>query len=338
MKSAVIGVGRMGRRHVMSLQKLNIELIAVVDSNPESLKLASKECEVGPELLFDNVEAMFEKTHPELVTVATTADSHLKLVSLSAELGAKYILCEKPMGVSLDECDRMISVCEKFGVKLAINHQMRFMDQYIKAKEIMNSEEIGGLSSVNVTAGNFGMSMNGAHYFEMFRFLSDEMPVEVSAWFSNEIIKNPRGEQYSDSAGSIRMVSSSGKRMYMDIGSDQGHGLRIMLAGPFGQLMVDELAGNMNMTFREKKYRELPSTRYGLPWIEETREFKREDTLEWTRSVLKALMNGENVPSGEEGRSAVATLVAAYHSNENGHISVQINGGVLPRDRIFPWA
>jgi predicted dehydrogenase len=91
--------------------------------------------------MFDSVEAMFEIFRPELVSVATTADFHHKLVSQSAELGAKYILCEKPMGVFLDECDRMISTCKKFEVKLAINYQMRFMDQYIRAKEIINSEE-----------------------------------------------------------------------------------------------------------------------------------------------------------------------------------------------------
>ena len=80
MRAVVVGVGRMGRRHVLCLQKLSLESIAVVDSNPESLDLASKECGVSPDLMFDIVEAMFEILRPELVSVATTADFHHKLV------------------------------------------------------------------------------------------------------------------------------------------------------------------------------------------------------------------------------------------------------------------
>ena len=38
--------------------------------------------------------------------------------------------------------------------------------------------------------------MNGTHYFEAFRFLCDEEPVAVSAWFDNEVLANPRGERF----------------------------------------------------------------------------------------------------------------------------------------------
>jgi|SaaInlStandDraft_7_1057024.scaffolds.fasta_scaffold1211893_1 hypothetical protein len=41
MRDVVVGVGRMVRRHFQCLQKLSLESIAVVDSNPESLDLAS---------------------------------------------------------------------------------------------------------------------------------------------------------------------------------------------------------------------------------------------------------------------------------------------------------
>src|SRR6478736_5636892 len=126
---------------------------------------------------------MIERTRPELLVVSTTAPSHADLVCLGARNGAKAILCEKPMAVSLAECDRMIEACAASNTRLAVNHQMRFMQQYTRAKEIVEDASFGGLASATVVAGNFGMAMNGSHYFEMFRYLTDEMPAEVSAWF-----------------------------------------------------------------------------------------------------------------------------------------------------------
>ena len=72
---------------------------------------------------------------PELVVVASTADTHCKYTCAAAEAGAQVVLCEKPMGVSLTECDLMIETCRAHGTKLAINHQMRYMEQYTAAKE-----------------------------------------------------------------------------------------------------------------------------------------------------------------------------------------------------------
>jgi predicted dehydrogenase len=64
----------------------------------------------------------------------------------------------------------MIRACEQQGAQLAINHQMHFMEQYTSPKAIIESDAFGGLRSATVVAGNFGMGMNGLHYFEMFRF------------------------------------------------------------------------------------------------------------------------------------------------------------------------
>jgi predicted dehydrogenase len=156
------------------------------------------------------------------------------------------------MAVSLAECDEMIAACKAAGVRLAVNHQMRFMDQYVLPKRIVQSEAIGGLTSINVVAGNFGMAMNGSHYFEMARYMTDEMPVEVSAWFSSETVPNPRGAEFEDRAGCVRVVTAGGKRFYMDASSDQGFGMHVSYGGRFGRVDVDELAGRMRTVARAR--------------------------------------------------------------------------------------
>lgn len=338
MKTVIIGVGRMGRRHIQVVKELGLELTGVCDSNPDSLAVAAKEHNVLPDRQFVDARTLLAQSLPGCAIIATTAPTHCEYTCLAAELGAKFIMCEKPMAVSLAECDRMIETCRKHGARLAINHQMRFMEQYTEPKRIVSSAAFGGLSSVTVVAGNFGMAMNGTHYFEMFRFMTDEKPFEVTAWFSPDKVSNPRGPQFEDRAGSVRLVTESGKRFYMEIGADQGHGVRAIYSGRFGQLVVDEIAGIMTLVVREEQFRNLPTTRYGMPTVATKFKIEPADAVAPSRAVLHALLNGNNPPTGEDGRLAVATLVAAYVSDESGHREVNLAETVQQRERIFPWA
>lgn len=338
MKTVVLGAGRMGRRHMQVVRDLGLDLVGICDQNPEALVLASKEQGVPLELHFDDVPTLLKCIRPECVIVATTAPSHAEYTCMAVEAGAKFILCEKPMAVSLAECDRMIEVCAHYGAQLAINHQMRFMEQYTEPKRIFQSDAFGGLQTMTVVAGNIGMAMNGLHNFEAFRLMTDEAPAEVTGWFSPEKVSNPRGPQYEDQGGSVRLVTASGKRFYMEIGADQGHGDYVIYAGRWGQLVVDELAGTMTLSVREEQYRNLPTTRYGMPAVHSIITILPADAVAPSRAVLDALLKGNGPPSGEDGRSAIATLIAAYISNENGHRTVELDETEEHRDRRFPWA
>ena len=338
VKTVVIGLGRMGMRHVQVAKDLGLDLIGVSDLLETAREQAAADFGLSEKSLFEDAEAMIESLKPQCVIVATTAPSHADYVCLAAANDAERVLCEKPMSTSLDGCDRMIEACKNSGTRLAVNHQMRFMEQYTRAKEILSSEEFGGVSSVNVVAGNFGMAMNGIHYFEMFRYITDDKPVEVSAWFSDDNVPNPRGAQFEDKAGCIRITTLSGKRFYMDAGTDHGHGMFVTYAGPYGQLNVDELSGQMNLAVRKPEHRKEPSTRYGMPWLQRDFEITPADSVAPTRSVLSALLNGEDYPAGDIGRIAVEILVAAYVSDENGGRTVDLRTETMPTDRIFPWA
>ena len=139
MRAVVVGVGRMGRRHLQVVRDLGLELAGICDTDPQALALAAGEYGVPPEHRFEDVAAMLAERKPDVVIVATTAPTHCAYTCAAAEAGAKYILCEKPMAVSLAECDQMLTVCRRHRVKLAINHQMRFMEQYTEPKRIAES-------------------------------------------------------------------------------------------------------------------------------------------------------------------------------------------------------
>jgi predicted dehydrogenase len=337
MKAAVLGVGRMGRRHIQVARKSGCDVTGVFDIRQESLALAEQEYALAQNVLFTDLDRLYSTAKPEVVIIATTADSHAELAEQAAERGAKFILVEKPLAVSLAECDRMLATCARHGARLAVNHQMRFMEQYTEPKRLAGSGGFGGFSSMTVIAGNFGLSMNGSHYFEAFRFVAGEDIEEVSAWFSDDVVPNPRGSQFEDRAGSVRAVTKSGKRFYMDIGADQGHGVRVVYGCRTGLITVNELSGDMITLEREEEFRALPTTRYGMPAIERHVKIRPAEIIDTSVAVLRALIDdGDNV-SGEDGRQAVVALVAAHQSARNRGAAVRLQD-IQDRSEAFPWA
>ncbi len=328
----------MGLRHLQVLRDAGLEIAGVADLQEQARVKAAAEFGIPSGAVFADAHEMIARLRPGLLIVATTAPSHCDLVCQGAQSGARAILCEKPMAVSLAQCDEMIEACAASGTRLAVNHQMRFMEQYSKPKTIVADASFGGLSSVTVVAGNFGIAMNGSHYFEMFRYLTDEMPVSVTAWFSSETVSNPRGAEFEDRAGSIRLTTGSGRRFYMDASTDQGHGMHVTYAGPYGRLDVDELVGRARLVVREAKHRDMPSTRYGMCAQEQEIPIAKPDIVGSTRAVLSALLVDDDYPGGDIGRMTVEVLIAAYASHEQGGCTIALATTDLPRNRVFPWA
>lgn len=338
MKTALIGLGRMGARHAVVIRQCGLDLAAVCDVNAENLAKVGEEFGVAEARRFNDPFALIEKVRPELLVIATTAPSHHGLVLAAAKAGVRKILCEKPMGTSLAECSEMLAACKASGTQLAINHQMRFMEQYVVPKDLVESDAFGGLSSVTVTAGNFGMAMNGTHYFEMFRFLTGESAVKVNAWFGGKDLPNPRGPQFRDASGSVRLETASGKRFYMDCSADQGHGMHVTYMCRNGRIDVDELSGVMSYVVRHPEHREQPTVRYGMPYETVSRTIAPADAVAPTKSVLDALLAGENYPSGEVGMLAMQLLIAAHLSHRQGGKTVDLRAESLPQDLVLPVA
>jgi predicted dehydrogenase len=328
----------MGRRHVQAVRSIGLEVTAICDVSADALQLTEREQAIDADRQYTDFRKLLKRAAPEVLIVSTTAPTHAEYTCAAAEAGVKAILCEKPMAVSLAQCDRMRDVCRANGAKLAINHQMRFMEQYIAPKTMIEGDAFGGLRSVTVVGGNFGMSMNALHYFEMFRFMTDEAPRRVTAWFSDAVVPNPRGSEFEDRAGAVRLETPKGRRFYLECSADQGHGMQVIYAGPYGHIYVDELAGTFQSTVREEQYRVLPTTRYGMPADRVTQTIAPADVIAPSAAVLQALVLGEGYPTGEDGRLAVAVLVAAYLSDERGHVPIDLDRDDLPADRVFPWA
>lgn len=337
MKAAVIGVGRMGRSHGKALKAAGLELVGMADAIPASLQAAQDELGVAADSCFSDPAVMLDTVKPDFVCVATTATSHADLSCLAAEKGARYILCEKPMATSMAECQRMISTCAQYGVRLGINHPTRFMPQYTRVKELIEAGRIGPLCGIHVLAGNCGMAMNGIHFFELLRYLTGEPAEEVLAWFSDEVVPNPRGTQFKDVAGFIRATTATGQRLHIEAMPDTGHGVTFAYMGAYGQIFVDGLTGILRLNTRKPEFHDRPSTQYGMPWDTEEEVLNKADNVVAAKNVIESLIEGAGYPTPDQAMVAVRSLITAYRSAEEGTRLCRVKD-TPDSERRFPWA
>lgn len=138
----LIGCGDIARRRVApALRDLsNCDLVAISRARLELAERfaqefgAQKWCADWRELLRD----------PEIdaVYVATPVYLHAAQTIAAAEAG-KHVLCEKPMAMNVEECDRMIAACRANNVNLGIAYYRRFYPLIERIKRLLESGEIG---------------------------------------------------------------------------------------------------------------------------------------------------------------------------------------------------
>ena len=337
IKTVVIGSGAMGRRHVQAVQRAEgFEFQGIADLREDALCKAREEG-VPADRCFSDTGKMLRTVCPDCAIIATTAPSHAALAEQAVLAGVRMLLVEKPLSISLKELYHLRALCEARGIQLAVNHSVRFCTNYMKIKELASAPELGSLTSLTLSMGNIGLAMGASHQFELFHFLTGNAHDTVWAWFQENPWPNPRGAQFKDAAGQIRLENRFGQRHYLEIGPDQGHGMQMILGFPQGQIHVDLLACEAVVNIRKPEYREQPPTRYGMPAEIQRYSLPAFDVIDAAARMLEALRDGKNYPELDAAERITRTLVAAYVSAENEHRPIDIHGS-LPEDREFPWA
>ena len=141
VKWGVLGSGGIARRRTIPegiAKAANAELAAVCDVDAAANREVAAEfgaaVRVGEdELLASDCEALY---------IATPACLHCEQVARAAESG-KHVLCEKPLGMTIEEGERMAGVCERQRVKLGVGLMMRFHSQHQAALKLVQDGKIG---------------------------------------------------------------------------------------------------------------------------------------------------------------------------------------------------
>lgn len=138
----LIGCGDIARKRVApALRDLpNTEFVAV--SRARADLAAAFANEFGAQKWYADWRELLADPDIEAVYIATPVHLHAEQTIAAAEAG-KHVLCEKPMALSVAECDRMIAVCAANGVQLGIAYYRHFYPVLARMKELLLSDAIG---------------------------------------------------------------------------------------------------------------------------------------------------------------------------------------------------
>ena len=141
---ALVGCGRIAKRHSELLGRgiiNNAKLVAVCDVVANKAETLSKEFSVPA---FTDMHEMMSAIDIDVVVVLTESGSHAAHVVALAPYG-KHIIVEKPMALTLDDADAMISACYSSGSKLFVVKQNRFNLPVVKLRQAIEAGRFGKL-------------------------------------------------------------------------------------------------------------------------------------------------------------------------------------------------
>jgi UDP-N-acetylglucosamine 3-dehydrogenase len=140
LRVGVLGAGFMGGTHARAFAKLpDVQVFGVSSRSPD--KAATLAEEVGAEPVTD---AMALATDPQVDVVSITLPTHVhKDYTVAALNAGKSVLLEKPMGLSVEECDAMIAAADQNGQILMLAHVLRFWPEYVALVDLVKSGELG---------------------------------------------------------------------------------------------------------------------------------------------------------------------------------------------------
>ncbi len=138
-KIAIIGFGGMGSWHVNHAQKSDvIELAGIYDIDEAKQKKAR---DMGI-YSYASLDEVINDKSVELVTIAIPNDVHLDTVVKCLE-GGKHVICEKPVALSSEDLEKMISASKKSGKLFTVHQNRRFDVDYLAMQQLADSCEIG---------------------------------------------------------------------------------------------------------------------------------------------------------------------------------------------------
>lgn len=97
---------------------------------------------------FTSVEEMCDSPSVDFIYIATPNQLHAQH-AMAAAKRKKHVIVEKPMALTLDECEAMNAAAEENGVKLLCGHTHSFDPPIRKIREIVKSGELGKVCMIN---------------------------------------------------------------------------------------------------------------------------------------------------------------------------------------------
>jgi predicted dehydrogenase len=322
-----VGFGGRGRGLARFWQGIaNARIVAVADLIPE-LRDKAREA-LGDVAIFETHEDMLAKEDLDVVTIATTGRFHAAITHDVCVRGVRGIYCEKPMACSLADADQMIADCAASGTILTIGHERRWMEQITRVRSAIKEGAIGRPTHGYTYWATGRVGSNGSHFIDAINVMLDSNRVEDHPTYRTRLTDDP---------GAMGFVTyADGFRMAVDCMNDVLLPYTYMFCGTKGRLDLEEIAWRVDYCARDEDTRshrdawKVPQRREFPPLPEYVDGVAEQAGY---RELLDCIETGKRpVSSGEDGRSALETIVAFHRSADAGMRPIRLPLAPSARD------
>jgi len=214
IRIGVIGCGKIAQvRHLPEYATHpQVKLIGYYDRVPSR---AADMAERYGGQVYETYYDLLKDPQIDAVSVCVENRAHAEITTAALYAG-KHVLCEKPMAVTLAECESMVEAAERNGCHLMIGHNLRFDPVYRHAKRLLDDGVIGEVITFRAVIGNAGpegwsmdsrnedtwyfdkkkaaigaLSDLGIHKVDLLQYMLDQKVVETTA---KVVTLNKRGD------------------------------------------------------------------------------------------------------------------------------------------------
>lgn len=144
-----VGVAGLGRAFSLMLPTFTgdprVEVVAACDPRLEARQQFEKDFAAPA---YEDVYDLASDLNVEVVYIASPHQFHASHTEIAAARG-KHVLVEKPMALSLEDCDRMIDACRNANVTLIVGHCHSFDRPYLETRKLIDSGEFGSVRMIH---------------------------------------------------------------------------------------------------------------------------------------------------------------------------------------------
>ncbi|WP_010276991.1 Gfo/Idh/MocA family protein [Paenibacillus senegalensis] len=295
----------------------NAVVAAIADEVPERVEKIVQEHSIP---YYQDYREML-KTDIDAVIICSENVHHYQQTIDAAKAG-KHVLCEKPLGISVDEMKEMIQVCKENKVQLMTAFPCRYIVAVLKAKEAIDNGEIGEVLAVKGT--NRG-TMPGQWFID--RALSGGGAVLDHTVHVMDLLNWITGSRVSE-------VYAEGGTLFHDIAIDDAGMVNVKFEN--GVVAVIDTSWSRPQSF--PTWGDVTMEIIGSKGVISVDSFAQKNEIynddavkaQWAgwgdgmnlglmNSFIDAIRNGEPVPiTGEDGLRSAEVALAAYESIRTG--------------------
>ena len=265
---AVLGIGRMGETHAIAAKKSPfVNKIYGYEPNPEHCNKRAGEIGIQPASLED----ILNDPKIRFVSIAASNEAHVPLAEATLKAG-KAVLCEKPMGSTLEEAIRLIQIKRQTKGFLQIGFELHYSKMYQQIKEWIDRGLIGDVVNVQCryfccefhrkdnwrsnSTGSFLIGEKLSHYLDLQRwfFSGAQKPETVYSLSAPKVVpyfhhrdNHQISTRYSKGGvASLNFIMYSAESYHADPlvetlqkQNDDGHFLQYLVCGTKGVLETD---------------------------------------------------------------------------------------------------